>query len=134
MFNDILCENMDHNPNDTNIPPLPTPLPPLHSTEHEDVNPPPTQETTQFTTPASLPALETSGLTTDGEVPTEVVVAIRRARGSRKNFGVKLCRHLFPTDVRATSNVPGSLNERKLDPKKMGAIRRAVFTMWSLEL
>ena len=72
-------------------------------------------------------------MTNEGEVPTELAVAMTRESCSRKNFGVNLCRHLFPADVRANSNVSGSWNKTKLDPIKMGAIRRAVFTMWSLE-
>ena len=45
---------------------------------------------------------------------------------------------MFSSDVQATSNVSANVSKDKLymynvDPLKMGAIRRAVFTMWPLE-
>ena len=137
--------NTDENPNDSDISPLAASFPALGLQTPVHPHPPTTPhfviassgecEVHTPTTPTPGPVLtdDTGTLTNEGEVPSELSSKLRRASCSRKNFGVNLCRYVFSSEVRATSNVSGSVSKDKLGPLKMGAIRRAVFTMWPLE-
>ena len=131
--------------NDSDVTPLPSPLPPLSSLPQPD---PPrciiaagnTPSTPQLGQPRFVSnktptrAVDGTGtLTKEGDIPSEVSVTMRRTSCSRKNFGVQLCRYLFPPEVRATSNVSGSMNKQQLDTLKVAAIRRAIFALWPLK-
>ena len=144
---------------DDDIPPLPPPAPPLSSLPHFRLSTTTAKPTTPTTpsSPAGIPQgfVLAAGdvpptprshtsilnpvtpftgngcLTNDGEVPMDLALSVRRSSCSRKNFGVNLCRHLFPPDVRSSSNVSG-IGKKQLDPLRIAAIRRAAFSLWPL--
>ena len=67
------------------------------------------------------------------ELTPEQIKRVKDISSSKKNFAAKLVHESFSKEVLISSNVNGRKGKNKLDPDKISAIRKIVYSYWPLK-
>ena len=64
---------------------------------------------------------------------SDVLVKLRHASASRRNFSANVMRKVFSKAEREVSNIRGKLGKSQLDPEKVEYIKTVTFRMFPLD-